>query len=824
MKPDSFIAHYRQSDGTVQFVRDHLIGTADLARSFAKGIGLPSIGELMGLLHDVGKYSEAFQAYLSSAAGEINPEAEEYIDTPGMKGKIDHSSSGAQYIWEATNDTDTFQCLAGQMIALCVASHHSGLIDCLSPVGNDSFRERMAKSRDLTHLHEVIAKADGDILTRITTIVTDRSIEKELRHRVKLLYEDEHYREIREFMLGLLARFLFSVLIDADRLNTADFENETAARERYNGAYPEWAGLIGKLEAHLNGFPRGSRVDDIRAEVSSHCLTFAGREKGLFNLTVPTGGGKTLASFRFALHHAEHHQMDRIIHVVPYTSIIDQNAATIRKILEGGDSQDRQIVLEHHSNLTPEKDTWRNTILSENWDAPVVFTTTVQLLETLFSAGTRGVRRMHQLANAVIIFDEIQTLPVRTVHLFNNAVNFLVGQCGASVVFCTATQPLLGEVDAAKGAARFSKDPGMIPDVEALFRNLRRVEIIDGRKAGGWTAEEVSEAAREEMERAGSVLVIVNMKAQAREVYRRCKEKAETVFHLSTSMCPAHRMDVLGKIKECLDPEDPKPVICVSTQLIEAGVDVDFGAAIRYLAGLDSIAQAAGRCNRNGRRLSGRVLVVNPANENLDHLPDIRIAREKAERVLDEFRGDPSRFDHDLLSPAALRRYYAYYFFGRKHEMTYPVSPPDVERDDNLFSLLSLNGQSVRAYANKAGKAPPLLLRQSFRTAAKAFTVIDAPTEGVIAPYGEAGMRIIGELAAASPFAKTCELMKRAQRYSVNLFPHEIRALKESRGVHETQEGSGILYLDPRHYSSEFGASVEQSGLMEPLIFTNGGV
>lgn len=824
------IAHYRQSDKVSQSIQEHLEGSAELARAFARKIGLPSIGELLGLLHDFGKYSTAFQFYLLSSIGYINSDSEKYVDARVMKGKIDHSSAGAQYLWKAFQNGNPMDRFATQMMSLCIVSHHSGLIDCLSPIGEDVFSERIAKSEDKTHLSEAIAKLDEQIRSRIEKIITSATISTELSNCLEP-FRNESSSEIRDFMIGLVVRFLFSALIDADRINTADFESESIAQTRYNGAYPEWKILIEKLETHLAGFPRRNQVDDIRAEVSSHCLDFASREKGLFHLTVPTGGGKTLASLRFALHHAEYHNMDRIIYVVPYTSIIDQNAADVRSILESGDSHDmagkRQIVLEHHSNLTPEKDTWQNRILSENWDAPVVFTTTVQLLETLFSAGTRGVRRMHQLANSVIIFDEIQTLPVQTVHLFNNAINFLVGQrrCGASVVFCTATQPLLDKVDSKKGAASFSQNPSMIPDAEALFRNLRRVEIIDERKAGGWTENMIADAASEEMERAGSVLVIVNTKAQARKIYQCCCGKAKTVFHLSTSMCPAHRTNILDNIKECLDPENPTPVICVSTQLIEAGVDVDFGAVIRSLAGLDSIAQAAGRCNRNGRRPSGRVLVVNSANESLDKLPDIRMAKEKAERVLDEFRRDPSAFDDDLQSPAAMSRYYEYYFYGRKHEMTYPVFADEIGRDDTLLSLLSTNGLSVSAYARNHGQTQrPLMLRQSFHTAANAFKVIDAPTEGVIVPYGEEGNRIIGELAAVSPFEKTYTLMKEAQRYSVNLFPHEIKTLKEAHGVHETQEGSGILYLDSRHYSLEFGVSIDQSGQMEPLIITKGGV
>lgn len=814
-----FVAHYRQSAGIPQLLCEHLEGTSILAKSFAGKIGLPSLGEIIGLLHDLGKYSNAFQAYLGSAAGKLNSDDDEYVDARGLRGKIDHSSAGAQYLWEAFQEKDHLQRLAGQMMSLCIASHHSGLIDCLAPDGTDMFSKRMGKPKEKTYLDEIRTKIEEPIQKHANDLLASPFLKNELRQCLELLFSGEQSREIRESKLCLLVRFLFSTLIDADRLNSADFENPTLALERYNGTYPEWAVLIEGFETYLTTFKPRNRVDEIRKEISLSCLNFATREKGLFRLTVPTGGGKTLASLRFALHHAKYRQMDRIIYVVPYTSIVDQNASAVRAIFESSEVDSKQIVLEHHSNLTPENDTWQSKILSENWDAPIVYTTAVQFLETLFAAGTRGARRMHQLSNSVIIFDEIQTIPIKTVHLFNNAINFLVGQCGSTVVFCTATQPLLDEVDRARGAARLSTNPQMMPDTDKLFKDLRRVNIIDARKTGGWTETAVSETAQEEIEHAGSVLIIVNTKAQARNIYKYCQGKAEQVFHLSTSMCPAHRLNILSKIRECLNPDNPQPVICISTQLIEAGVDVDFGSVIRYLAGLDSIAQAAGRCNRNGLRSSGRVLIVNPSNENLDKLPAIRVAKETAERVLNEFQDDPGAFDHDLQSPAAMTRYYRYYFFNKADEMTYPVSPDQVGRDDTLFSLLSTNDLSVSAYKNMNGKkAPPLHLRQSFKTAAEAFEVIDTPTEGVIVPYGNKGKQIIADLSSASRFDNKAKLLKQAQHYSVNMFPHEISVLRQSCRIHEVQEGSGILCLDSRHYSDDFGASVDQVSQMETLI------
>lgn len=802
-----YIARYRQSDGTPQTLIEHLEGASALASSFSAKVGLPEFGELMGLLHDFGKYAETFQAYLNSAGGKIEPDDDEYVDAVRMRGKIDHSTAGAQYIWEKKTNSPFGQIVA-EVMALCIASHHSGLIDSLAPDGTDLFSKRLNKPTEKTHIEEIKGKVEDSIRQHVNLLLNSSKIETELRQRLEWMLQPGQSQIINQFMLGFLTRFLFSALIDADRLNSA---------ERKANPKPEWSLLIGILEANLAGFKVRNRIDEIRADIAMACLSFADREKGCYQLTVPTGGGKTLASLRFALHHAAKHKMDRIIYVVPYTSIIDQNARVARSVFAFLEKNDRHIVLEHHSNLTPEQDTSQSKLLAENWDAPIIYTTAVQFLETLFAAGTRGVRRLHQLANAVIIFDEIQTIPIRTVHLLNNAVNFLAGQCGSTVVFCTATQPLLHKVEPAKGAAQLSADSQMMRDVEGLFRELHRA-TIDGSKLKpeGWTVNEVKAATRQQLAESGSVLVIVNKKDQARELYQLLQGSIEHVYHLSTSMCPAHRMAVLDKVKVCLDPKKPQPVICVSTQLIEAGVDVDFGAVIRYLAGLDSIAQATGRCNRNGLRREGKVLVVNLENEGLDKLPEIRLAQGVTKRVLREFHDDPASFDHDLLSPKTMERYYHYYFFQRAHEMAFPLSHKEFGRDDDLLTLLSHNTLSVQAHNALLREAPPHHLRQSFMSAAKAFKAIDSPTEGVIVPYGR-GERIIAELAGAR-FESKAKLLKEAQRYSVNFFPYEMKDLKEKGRLYEVWEGSDIFWLDERHYSEEFGASTGEVTAMKTHI------
>lgn len=823
-----YIAHVRK-DSDRQTLQGHLVGVACLARSHAAKIGLGDLGELLGLLHDLGKYGDAFQQYLKAAKGILNQD-EDYVNADSLRGKIDHSTAGAQIVWRELGKQLPLGSMVGQTLALCIASHHSGLIDCLSAdnnrIGEDIFSQRMAKADGRTHLTEAWGKFDALLRERACQLLADPALTaaflEKLRHIVLKAPGKTDKGFVARQQIGLLVRYLFSCLIDADRLDTATFEKPKANRHRPQGNYVDWESLIGRLEVHLAKLPARTPIDDFRRDIARRCLDGAQRHRGIFTLSVPTGGGKTLASLRFGLHHAGKYRMDRIIYVIPFTSIIDQNAKVVREILEPVEERASRsrIVLEHHSNLTPEVQGWREKMLTENWDAPVIYTTMVQFLETLFGAGTRGARRMHQLANAVVIFDEIQSLPVKCVHLFNNALQFLVDFCNSTAVLCTATQPLLGKVDPLQGALRLSEESELMPNVGRLFESLKRVEVVDSRKPGGYREDEIADLAESQLIEGSSGLIIVNTKTGARSLYQKCKSRADGfVTHLSTSMCPAHRKQVLADIVSRLDPggDERQPVLCVSTQLIEAGVDVDFGFVIRYMAGLDSIAQAAGRCNRHGRRSKGNVYIVNPAQENLSRLPDIAIGIVKAERILDDYRSDPARFDHNLLGPKAMDCYYENYFFARCRDMSYPVSAETLGHDDNLLNLLSTNPIAGDEYGRRHGEKPPIYLQQSFMAAAKAFKAIDAPTQGVIVPYDSEGRALINDLCAAFEVEKQYDLLRRAQQFTVNVFSHELEKLQDAGAVHPVQEGTRILHLDSRYYSAEFGLVTEPVNPMEVL-------
>ena len=811
------IAHVRKLDGLQQLLIDHLLETSTISGQLAAKLNLGLVGELLGLMHDFGKYSQDFQEYIKSVTG-INPDADDYVLPNGKK--IDHSTAGVQWVYRELRKFGAAQGIGelfGQMLGICIASHHGeGLIDCLDGEGNPKWIERFNKTDELTHLAECEQNADEAVLQKAKELAGENLIRSLLKAVKPILSDPVSNDKIKEFYLGCLTRFLFSCLIDADRINSSDFEREAQKEVRRLTEKPDWQPAIDKLEAKLAGFENRYPIDEIRRRISDDCLKRAADSQGIYTLTVPTGGGKTLASLRYALHHAQKHNLDRIIYIIPYTSIIDQNAQAVREIL-GED-----WVLEHHSNLEPEKQSWQDKLLSENWDKPIVFTTMVQFLDAWFGSGTRGARHIHPMTNSVLIFDEIQTLPVKCVHLFCNVLNWLTTFGKSTAVLCTATQPLLGESGlqnfpegkresiAARGLLRLPENAeimGKHQDLDKLFADLSRVEIRFNEKAGGWNVEEAGTFLLKQFQTTQRCLFIVNTKKWAQELYQYCQAQnvpPEALFHLSTHQCAAYRKVIFDTIKARL--ENKQPVICISTQLIEAGVDISMACVIRALGGLDSIAQAAGRCNRHGEKKGkGQVLVLNLQEQDFTLiLPDIQAGKTHAERVFRDFAGQ------DILQPAAMERYFEYYFYQRSDEMSYSVKN---SATGSLLDWLSDNALNPYGEKNDKRSKPLPLLMQSFKSAGRAFQAIDAPTHAVIVPYGE-GAELIAKLCGEWDPKEMHRTLQKAQRYSVNVFPNVWDKLQKENALHETIEGSGIYYLKERHYNDEFGLSLDETSGM----------
>ena len=817
--PKDAIAHVRKLDRLQQLLIDHLLETSSISGQLAAKLNLGLVGELLGLMHDFGKYSRKFQKYIHDETGLFNPDLDDEESTPNGS-KVDHSTAGAQWVYRELRKFGAAQGIGelfGQMLGLCIASHHGeGLIDCLDGKGNPKWIERFNKTDELTHLAECEQNADEAVLQKAKELAGENLIRSLLKAVKPILSGPVSNDKIKEFYLGCLTRFLFSCLIDADRINSSDFEREAQKEVRRLTEKPDWQSAIDKLEAKLAGFENRYPIDEIRRRISDDCLKRAADSQGIYTVTVPAGGGKTLASLRYALHHAQKHNLDRIIYIIPYTSIIDQNAQAVREIL-GED-----WVLEHHSNLEPEKQSWQDKLLSENWDKPIVFTTMVQFLDAWFGGGTRGARHIHPMINSVLIFDEIQTLPVKCVHLFCNVLNWLTTFGKSTAILCTATQPLLGESGlryfpedkmesiASRGLLRLPENAeimGKHQDLDKLFADLSRVEIRFNEKAGGWNVEEAGAFLRKQFQTTQSCLFIVNTKKWAQELYQYCKAQnvpPEALFHLSTHQCAAHRKVIFDTIKARL--ENKQPVICISTQLIEAGVDISMACVIRALGGLDSIAQAAGRCNRHGEKEGkGQVWVLNLQEQDFTRiLPDIQAGKTHAERVFRDFAGQ------DILQPAAMERYFEYYFYQRSDEMVYFIKN---SATGSLLDWLSDNALNPYGEKNNKRNKPFPLLMQSFKSAGRAFQAIDAPTHAVIVPYGE-GAELIAKLCGEWDPKEMHRTLQKAQRYSVNVFPNVWGKLQKENALHETIEGSGIYYLNERYYNDEFGLSLDETSEM----------
>lgn len=563
----------------------------------------------------------------------------------------------------------------------------------------------------------------------------------------------------------------------------------------------------------MNEFDTSKPINRLRSDISHQCKLAAQRPSGIYRLSVPTGGGKTLSSLRYALEHARLYDKDRIFYIIPYTTIIDQNAKEIRDILKRDD-----LILEHHSNVVREKHTGNierdeseteYQLLSERWSSPIILTTMVQFLNSLYEGGTASPRRMHRLKNAVLIFDEIQAIPANCMHLLTNALNFLSHFCSSTVLLCTATQPELSEIER---PLKLNSNSEIIGNMDDVFRSFQRTCVIDSRMDGGYSMPELCKFMMEKLGDLRTCLTIFNTKHQAEQFFKEIDQwnkdqsPAEqfNVFHLSTGHCPAHRKDLLSQIRHLL-PD--KKVICISTQLIEAGVDISFQCVIRALAGMDSIAQAAGRCNRHKEYEGCRnVYIVNIAGENLKHLPDIQIASQVAGDVLDKLR----HTNEDPASLAALKEYYLAYYERIRTKMDYPV--PRVSPHATLVDLLGKNTIGSQQFLQGNLKKPPLM--QAFATGGANFQVIENGTESVIVPYRK-GMDLLDQLRCDLLLRDRFTLLKQAQQYIVNVFPWEKEILEREHAL-EVLPG-GELALASNYYHEKLGLT-KQGSIMDPLL------
>lgn len=747
-----------------QPLAEHLEAVSRLTSLRAEKFGAARLGAIIGLLHDLGKYAPEFQDYIA-----------------GRGSSPDHATAGAREIQALTSGTgpDRFAAL---IAAYCIAGHHAGLSNWR---GDRALSERLVKK-----LPEL------DPAWR-------RALAPEANGLFPKTFKRHANKGRAAFQLAMLGRMLFSCLVDADYLDTEKFYAEAEG----NSVDRDWPALTDIIDGLVAGFDDhmadltaragDSPLGRLRAEILAHARGKAALSRGVFTLDVPTGGGKTLASLGFALDHAKAHRMDRIVYGIPFTSIIDQTAAIFRDVLG------EKHVLEHHSAIESERQDRKSPeqegepdvrdkmrLAMENWAAPVVVTTNVQLFESLFANHPSRCRKLHNLANAVIILDEAQTIPLPVLRPCVAALDELVRNYGCSVVLCTATQPALA-APRFKGGFDLSKDAELAPNPAALAQKLRRV-TLDVRSKPLADTELAAEIAA-----AKQALVIVNSRKHALDLYRAAKAADLTdIIHLTTRQTAADRRRILAAIRD--DLKAGRPCRVVATSLVEAGVDLDFPLVWRAEAGLDQIAQAAGRCNREGRRPVADSIVTVFRPTEAKPPSEFRPFIEAMQRVIPHH--------DDLLSPEAIQRYFneVYWQRGEKHldQITVRASDGSAEKMSVLDAFLI--GTNTLDFP--------------YRAVAEGFRLIEGGMEPVIVAAEDEPRSIIARLRAGT--ISVGAAARRLQNFIVQVPPAWRRKLI-ANGHAEFISGYGDQFAElksQRLYTSELGLLWEEADILNDCI------
>lgn len=740
---DAYIAHvHKKDDGTwdqPQLLSDHLKNTAEMASRFAAKFQSDSWGYAAGLAHDAGKGRKVWQNYLRGKSG-YNFDEEAHLE--GKSGKMPHAVHGARLVEELFGKN------IGRPLAYCIAGHHAGLPDWSSAegAGQASLQYQESQIKDLNNIAPFIpANLKPNMPGSPPWNFSGKGLD-----------------------ISLWLRMIYSSLVDADYLDTEKYMDGDKAKIR--GGYcriPELLERFNQYVCQLDATSADTPINKIRRDIRAKCVQMAREDQGIFSLSVPTGGGKTLSSLAFGLEHAKKHNLDRIIYVIPYTSILEQNADVFRNVL--GEDQ----VIEHHSSLDEDDLTPKSRLAAENWDAPVIVTTSVQFFESLFAAKSSRCRKLHNIVNSVVVLDEAQLIPVEFLTPILETMQLLVDHYHVSFVISTATQPAFGErmVDGKlfKGLKNIREIMGDQKQVKALYNSLKRVEVelpSDLHTAKSW--EEIAE----ELKAYEQVLCVVSDRKSCRALYRLMPEGT---YHLSALMCGQHRSEVIAAIKERLKHKEPVRVI--STQLVEAGVDFDFPVVYRALAGLDSIAQAAGRCNREGKLPGMGKVVVFIAPKKAP----VGILRKAAETTCGMFTG----MEQDPLTFELFEQYF--------RTLYWKANSLDAK---DIMPLLEPKHQD---------------LGMAFRTAADRFRLInDADQKTILVRYGD-GNEFIDQLKIGGPDRR---LMRKLQRYTVNLCNRDFELLHQRGSIEEVQPRIYAL-TSSLEYSKETGLMVEDN-LLDP--------
>lgn len=801
MKTINFPAHikyekkYENWIKIVQTVEEHCRETAKYAGEALADVGLYNTAYLSGLLHDLGKYTQEYCEYIENVTDQNIKDEDKK-----KRGSVNHTFAGVKYILDNfhSEKTQRNEKLTSEVIAYAIGAHH-GLFDCIDGCGKNGFLYRQNKEN--INYDEAVKNFQKFIAEEEIKQLFVDSV-KEIQSLIAILdrfckNEDEKY-----FAFGMLCRLVLSAVIEGDRRSTAEFMNGISFANSFrNISKDDWNIIYDKVTEKVLEFNIDFPIDKARRQLSDMCANAADKSIGVYRLNIPTGGGKTLSSLRYALKHASGFDKKRIIFVMPLLSIIEQNAREIRKYV-----QDDKIILEHHSNVIDEK---HNTdelddkeLLVETWDAPIIITTLVQMLYTFFLGKTTSIRRIKSLTNSVIVFDEIQTVPNKMLWMFNLAVNFLSNVCGATVILCSATQPCLENVD------HPMVDVSNLIDIDKQMLNVfKRVELIDKKNM---SMDDLCVFVSEKATECKSVLVVCNTKAEANTIYNKInlRENIKKVY-LSSNMCVKHREAVVNEIKESLKNASDTKLVCISTQVIEAGVDVSFACVIRLRAGMDSIVQAAGRCNRHGE-MDGvaQVYIVNLLNESLDKLPEIHKAKKATDDLLEEHDKDNVKYK-DLMGDDSIALYYKK-LYGKMNLGYQGFCKTYKGGKIVLFDILSGNNDFYNE--NKSVEWEKTILHQGFKTAGQQFEVFEDNTVDVIVPYGF-GKDVITNLCDSERkndivFLK--EWIEKSKGYTVSVYNYQLKKLQENAGVTQVEK-LDMYVLNDNYYKDDVGLVLENN-------------
>ena len=790
----------KDEEGNTQTLYDHLHGAGRLASGFEDEFA--DISRTAAVLHDVGKVAQQFQTYL--------------LSDDGHRGDVQHARQGAFVVNDFFESKGEIEEIAKEILELAISKHHGGLPDCIDESGNRAFLlgfTESDKSNEKYAYQEIKRGLNGLALDLQSNF---RGSAEDIACFLKKIKSLGMSKDSIYFYLGLLVKLIYSRLVDADRTDAACFET----RKQYRPNTVDWQNLISRLDKSMRSFDSSSEINRIRHQINEQCCLAGARETGIYRLSIPTGGGKTLASLNFALHHALKTGKHRIIYVIPYLSITTQTAKTFRDVL--GLNADSDVLLEHYSTAGMQRSAdvadnassefedageHQRKLAAERWDNPIIVTTMVEFLETVMSARGTKLRKFHNMADSVIIFDEIQSLPMNTINLFNEIVSFLSKITNSTILLCSATQPLLEKTK--RENLLLSEKPDLIAETESYEDKLRRTRIVASTE--NKSCDELGQIIYQQARKDGNCLAIVNLKKEAREIFQ-CLERLDVnhefeLIHLSTAMCGRHRTDCLNRIGALLDPGNPKPVICVSTQLIEAGVDISFACVVRAMAGLDSIMQAAGRCNRNGESVEPKNVYVYPLKDEDSmerYLPDIAMGKQLTLQIMENYPGK------DLLSSNILEQYYD--MLLRKKDGNGKGGYTDcpirgrAEGATTAYDLLSFNECDRSQFTNTTGEKYGLCFAQAFQTVSDNFHVIPDVTHNVVVPYGQATELL--DMLHRGELSEKISVLRRLQEYTVSLFDDDYHDLARKHAISLANEDFGVFLLNgnrPRTTSEGLG-------------------